>query len=167
MIRVLPDESFDLFQPQVYSVINPGQRLIAPVTAEGSLGRGESSQILEIQTPAIDLQQLATRIVSDKSKSNDKAARGSRQPPKKKDTKAPSREDYLKKSLYSLTLWVGLKSLASRDAQATGLLLPFSFDVLLLPGEIAFPPLRWLLSRPGQRIENIVSTTITGRPSRR
>ncbi|NEP17718.1 MAG: hypothetical protein F6J97_12575, partial [Leptolyngbya sp. SIO4C1] len=25
VIRVLPDESFDLFQPQVYSVINPGQ----------------------------------------------------------------------------------------------------------------------------------------------
>lgn len=169
VIRVLPNESFDLFQPQVYSVINPGQQLRASVTAEMNIGRSESTQQLEVQMPAIDIGKIASRIASNKAK---KDAKGEKENGHSKSEKQDSGKDvpgkggYYQKSLYSLTLWVGIKSLAEQESQTVSLLLPFSFDVALVPGEIAFLPLRWLLNRPGKRLQNIVTTTITGQPAR-
>jgi hypothetical protein len=143
VIRLMASTNLDLSLPQVRSVINPGEASKMDVATEQCFERHPETQRLEPRQPLIDLRLLAGML-------------------------APKIEGFeelaLPKSLYTLSLLVGLKPITARESQTTQLLLPFSFELSLLPAEIAFPPVRWLLERPRRSAENFFTTMILGRP---
>ncbi|MEM9904372.1 MAG: hypothetical protein AAF921_05035 [Cyanobacteria bacterium P01_D01_bin.44] len=172
VIRMLPVGSIELSQRQVYSVINPGQQLRTDVTTEGNFSRNAETQRLEASNPMIDVGQLAALLQMGQSKggkpgqSGDKKSDKPREASDKAGKSGDSNSRLTRKSLYSLTLWISVKALVERESQATNLLLPFSFDVVYLEGQIAFLPLRILLDWLRNRVEN-VNTTFTGTRARR
>jgi hypothetical protein len=138
VIRVLPGINFDLAQQQVFTVVNPGEMLKTDVTTERTFVRNPETQRLEPKKPLIEIAPLAAML---------------------------SGEDEVfkkQKSVYSLSLLVGLRAINDAESQTTYLLLPFSFDISLLQDEIAFPPLRWLLSRPRNRAEHFWNNLLWG-----
>jgi hypothetical protein len=145
VIRLMANMDLDVSQPQVFSVVNPGEALKMDVTTEGCFARNPENQRLEARKPLIELSQLAGLLAPLMEGPPELAKR---------------------KSLYAINLMVGVRRIADQESQTSYLLLPFSFDLTLLPGEIAFPPLRWLLNRPRRSAEDFWSTLILGRPSR-
>lgn len=57
VIRQTPGMRMDLAQPQVQSVVNPGQALSATITAEGAFGRDPDTQVLRPIAPLVDLKK--------------------------------------------------------------------------------------------------------------
>ncbi|NJL87916.1 MAG: hypothetical protein HC886_21160 [Leptolyngbyaceae cyanobacterium SM1_1_3] len=57
VIRLSNTMPNELFQPQVQSVINPGQLFSVAVTSESAFGRSGEAQSLEPQGPLIDLEK--------------------------------------------------------------------------------------------------------------
>ncbi|MEO1401112.1 MAG: hypothetical protein AAFV72_07605 [Cyanobacteria bacterium J06635_1] len=163
VIRVLPDGDADFYQPQIYSVVNPGQRARINVTTEATFGRNAETQQIERQEPLINVAAIAAEIGREKSaeeKLLSSAFKG------EAGSSAGDDDRPIQKTVYSLTLWVSMKPIAVDESQSVQLLLPFQADALLLPGEIAFLPLRILLDWLRNRVEN-VNTTLTGSRSRR
>ena len=70
---------------------------------------------------------------------------------------------------YSLRLMIGIRHITNQQKNhTTYLLLPFNFQSVLLPDEIAFPPLRWLLNRPRpENARDALTTLLLGRSPRR
>lgn len=66
VIRIPPSMTMDLSQPQIFSVIAPGNILSERITAEDILRRRADSDVLEIAAPLIDLS-IARNLPEDKS----------------------------------------------------------------------------------------------------
>ena len=143
VIRVMPNMNLDLSLPQVFSVVNPGESVKMDATTERCFSRNRETQRLEVSQPVVDVAILSTLLTPEV---------------------AGLQEPSIQRSLYSISLMVGIRRISAPESQTTYLLLPFSFNLALLPSEIAFPPVRWLLSRPRHSAENFWSTLILGRP---
>ncbi|MBX2864964.1 MAG: hypothetical protein KTR27_15540 [Leptolyngbyaceae cyanobacterium MAG.088] len=139
--------SGDLSRSQVLSVINPGETFSTQVTGENRLSLDAESRTLTPGRPLINMQEVATFI----SLFMEDMEEGEEIPPV---------------MAYSLGLMVGIRQITHDQTNHTAyLLLPFAFQAILLPDEIAFPPLRWLLNRPRPASpRDALSTLILGRP---
>ncbi|MBE9077514.1 hypothetical protein IQ241_09415 [Romeria aff. gracilis LEGE 07310] len=137
VIRLLPGMDFDLFHPQVMSVLNPQQSLKANVANEPSFVRNAESQRVEPGKPLVDIQKTVG-LLQVTSQPNSQ-----RQP----------------LSLYTLKLLIGVKRLTEPDSQMVTMLAPFHFTLELLPEQVALPPLRWLLNLPRQRQQRLQAVT--------
>ncbi|MEM9162636.1 MAG: hypothetical protein AAGC54_06150 [Cyanobacteria bacterium P01_F01_bin.4] len=171
-VRMVPGTSIALSQRQVYSVVNPGQKLRTDITTEDRFSRNTETQKLEASRPMIDFGQLALLMQLGQSKGGkpgkpgDKKENKAGNAPENKGKSDKNNALFSKKSFYSLTLWVSIKALIEPESQATNLLMPFIFDLTYLKGQIAFVPLRIVLDWLRHRVEN-VNTTFTGPRARR
>ena len=139
--------SSDLSRSQVLSVINPGETFSTQVTGENRLSLDAETRTLTPGRPLINMQEVATKIaILMEESAEDEAI-----PPV---------------FAYSLGLMIGIRQIThDQTNHTTYLLLPFAFQAVLLPDEIAFPPLRWLLNRPRpSTAREAFSTLILGRP---
>ncbi|MBE9067106.1 hypothetical protein IQ260_10610 [Leptolyngbya cf. ectocarpi LEGE 11479] len=141
----------DLSRGQILSVVNPGDRFNTEVTGENCLSLNADSRTLEAQKPLIDMEGVITKL-SDPLNRVDSFD-----------------DEELAIVAYSLRLMVGVRYITERRTNYTAyLLLPFDFVAVLLPDEIAFPPLRWLLNRPRpENARDALTTLLLGRPSKR
>ncbi|MGB3789473.1 MAG: hypothetical protein WA949_15800 [Phormidesmis sp.] len=128
IIRSTPNMPRDLSQPQIFSVVNPGQTVTSDITIEKNyLYSAESNQMV-LGRPLINLQERL-----EMSKLTD-----------------PTTDDKNIQPLYNLDLMVGIKRVTDSDTRIVSLLIPFSFTLEIKADEIALPPLRWLLRRVGR-----------------
>ena len=139
--------SGDLSRSQVLSVINPGETFVTKVTGENRLSLDAETRTLTPGRPLINMQEVANFIsvfMED---------------PEEDEEMPPV-------MAYSLGLMIGIRQITHDQTNHTAyLLLPFAFQAVLLPDEIAFPPLRWLLKRPRPaNARDALSTLILGRP---
>ncbi|MEM7063964.1 MAG: hypothetical protein AAF572_12475 [Cyanobacteria bacterium P01_B01_bin.77] len=141
----------DLSRGQILSVVNPGDRFKTEVTGENCLSLNADSRTLEAQKPLINMEGVITKL-SDPLNRVDSFD-----------------DEDLSIVAYSLRLMVGVRYITERRTNYTAyLLLPFDFMAVLLPDEIAFPPLRWLLNRPRpENARDALTTLLLGRPSKR
>ncbi|MEM8807791.1 MAG: hypothetical protein AAGF01_17365 [Cyanobacteria bacterium P01_G01_bin.38] len=146
VIRSVPGNAVDLLQQQVYSIINPKQEFSANITTERCFEFNPENQRLEITTALINVQQLAEFLLEDIKKGEKK--NGGKQ-------KNNLSDKLLTRPLYSLSLSIGIKRPTEKDTSITQLLIPFGFKVSLLPGEIAFLPLRWLLNSLRKQVDSV------------
>ena len=58
VIRQIPGMPLDLLQPQVFSVVNPGQMLNTRVSPESAYNRNAENQTLEAKAALIDFEQI-------------------------------------------------------------------------------------------------------------
>lgn len=139
--------SGDLSRSQVLSVTNPGETFVTKVTGENRLSLDAETHTLAPGRPLINMQEVATKIALLMEDSGEDEAI----PPV---------------FAYSLGLMIGIRQITHDQTNHTAyLLLPFAFQAVLLPDEIAFPPLRWLLNRPRpSTAREAFSTLILGRP---
>lgn len=139
--------SGDLSRSQVLSVTNPGETFVTKVTGENRLSLNAETRTLAPGRPLINMQEVATKIALLMEDTGDD------------ETIPPV-------FAYSLGLMIGIRQITHDQTNHTAyLLLPFMFQAVLLPDEIAFPPLRWLLNRPRPATaREAFSTLILGRP---
>lgn len=139
--------SSDLSRSQVLSVINPGETFVTKVTGENRLSLNAETRTLTPGRPLINMQEVANYISIKGPDFGD-------------DEQMPPT------MAYSLGLMIGIRQITHDQTNHTVyLLLPFAFQAVLLPDEIAFPPLRWLLNRPRPATaRDALSTLILGRP---
>ncbi len=139
--------SGDLSRSQVLSVINPGEVFSTKVTGENRLSLDAETRTLKPGRPLINMQEVANYISIFMEGPED-------------DEEIPPI------MAYSLGLMIGIRQITHDQTNHTAyLLLPFAFQAVLLPDEIAFPPLRWLLKRPRPaNARDAISTLILGRP---
>ena len=138
--------SGDLSRSQVLSVINPGETFVTKVTGENRLSLNAETRTLTPGRPLINMQEVANYIAVF--------------------MEDPEEEEVPPVMAYSLGLMIGVRQITHDQTNHTAyLLLPFAFQAVLLPDEIAFPPLRWLLQRPRPaNARDALSTLILGRP---
>lgn len=128
VVRSTPNMPRDLSQPQIYTVINPGQTVSSNVTVEKNYAYNPESGQMELGRPLINLKErLAMSKMTD-----------------------PTTESKNIEPLYNLDLMVGLKQVTGQQNQLVNLLVPFSFELEIKPEQVALPPLRWLLRRTNQ-----------------
>ena len=142
--------SSDLSRSQIFSVVNPGENFETRITGEGCLSVDPNTNTLQPSIPLIDMSDIIELLADP--------------------FMAPDDEDELPQTLaYSLQLRLGIRHITDQqDSNTTYLLLPFEFIAILLPDEIAFPPLRWLLNRPRpENARDALTTLLLGRPTRR
>ncbi|MEM9807596.1 MAG: hypothetical protein AAF959_20215, partial [Cyanobacteria bacterium P01_D01_bin.56] len=142
--------SSDLSRSQIFSVVNPGESFDTRVTGEGCLSLDTDTNTLQPRIPLIDMGDVIALLADPMM--------------------APDDEDDVPQTLaYSLQLRLGIRHITDQqESNTTYLLLPFEFVAILLPDEIAFPPLRWLLSRPRpESARDAFTTLLLGRPTRR
>ena len=109
VIHLIPTMTLDFFQNQASSVINPGEKLSANVTAEDVLGRNKDNQLIDQVSPLVDsLQKIAGFKVEAQRK-------------------------------YSLNLVLHLKRLTEQTDNVARILLPYTFTVGMLPGRETLP----------------------------
>lgn len=58
VIRHIPGMLISLGQPQVHTVVNPGQQVTAIITSEESFGRNPDNQVLQPVAPLLDLERI-------------------------------------------------------------------------------------------------------------
>lgn len=140
----------DLSRGQIFSVVNPGDLFTASITGENCLSINPESSTLEAKKTLIDMGSVIARLSDPLDQMDDS-------------------EEEFNVTAYSLRLMVGIRHITNQQKNyTTYLLLPFSFAAVLLPDEIAFPPLRWLLSRPRpENARDALTTLVLGRPTRR
>ncbi len=127
VVRSIPNMPRDLSQPQIYSVINPGQTVTSNITAEKNYVYDPETGRMELGKALINLEErLAMSKMTD-----------------------PTTESKNVEPLYNLDLTVGIKRV-NANSDAVNLLVPFSFELEIKPDKIALPPLRWLMRRTGQ-----------------
>ena len=139
--------SGDLSRSQVLSVINPGETFGTKVTGENRLSLNAETRTLAPGRPLINMQEVANYIAVF--------------------MEDPEEDEEIPPVMaYSLGLMIGIRQITHDQTNHTAyLLLPFAFQAVLLPDEIAFPPLRWLLKRPRPvNARDALSTLIMGRP---
>ncbi|ESA34011.1 hypothetical protein N836_19255 [Leptolyngbya sp. Heron Island J] len=139
--------SSDLSRSQVLSVINPGETFSTKVTGENRLSLNAETRTLTPGRALVNMQEVATKIALFMEDSAE-------------DEEIPP------VFAYSLGLMIGIRQIThDQTNHTTYLLLPFAFQAVLLPDEIAFPPLRWLLNRPRPATaREAFSALILGRP---
>lgn len=137
----------NLSRAQVLSVVNPGASFVTNITGEGCLGVDSENRTLEAKTSLVDMGS----IIAELSEGMGTADFGQEVIP-----------------AYSLRLMIGIRNISDQQDHNTAyLLLPFKFLAVLLPDEIAFPPLRWLLNRPRpENARDAISTLLLGRSSK-
>ncbi len=147
-IRIVPNMSWEPQHRQVFSVVNPSEKLQANVTTENSFVRNADTQQIEPKKPLLNVEELVTFASPD--------------------LKALEKEfgAIKKRGMFSLNVMLGLRRLVEPDHLTTYLLVPFNFDAELLADEIAFPPLKWLLDRPDRRPGQVFNTMVLGRRRR-
>ncbi|MEO0432317.1 MAG: hypothetical protein AAF151_11540 [Cyanobacteria bacterium J06656_5] len=135
---------------QLLSVVNPGETFIAQVTGENCLGFDPESQTLKAKRSLVEMLDVA-EYITDMMELN---------------MKLGDIEDVAPTLAYGLRLMIGIRQITyQQQSQTTYLMLPFEFKAVLLEDEIAFPPLRWLLSRPRPAsARDALSTLLLGRP---
>ncbi|MEO0541077.1 MAG: hypothetical protein AAFZ80_09465 [Cyanobacteria bacterium P01_A01_bin.105] len=144
-IRIASNMSWDPQYQQVFSVVNPSERLQANVTTEKSFVRNADTQQIEPKKPLLNVEELVAFAAPDMK----------------------GFESMQKRGMFSLNVMLGLRRLAEQAHLTTYLLVPLNFNVELLEDEIAFPPLRWLLERPDRRPGEMFNTMVLGRRGRR
>jgi len=115
VIRHTPGMRMDLSLPQVVSVVNPNQYLSTAVTSEATYSRNPETQVLQISSPMVNIEQVVAM------------------PP-------PVRT-------YGLDLVVQLNSFSGRGMRPIIMLVPFRFQINLLPDRAAIPFVNWVLKR--------------------
>lgn len=135
---------------QLLSVINPGESFLGQVTGENCLGLNAETQTLQAKRPLVEMLDVAdylTDMLELNSQLNDT-------------------EEIEPVTAYGIRLMIGIRQITyEQNSQTTYLMLPFEFRAILLADEIAFPPLRWLLSRPRPTsARDALSTLLLGRP---
>ncbi len=115
VIRHTPGMRLDLSLAQVASAVNPNQFLSTAVTSEETYSRNPETQVLQISSPLVNIQQVVAM------------------PP-------PLRT-------YGLDLVVQLNAFSGRGMRSIILLVPFRFQVDLLPDRAAIPFVNWVLKR--------------------
>ncbi|MBT9311411.1 hypothetical protein [Leptothoe kymatousa] len=142
--------SSDLSRSQIFSVVNPGEKFDSRITGEGCLSLDPESNTLQPRRPLVNMGDLIELLADP--------------------IMAPDDENDLPQTLaYSLQLRLGVRHITDQqDSNTTYLLLPFEFIAILLPDEIAFPPLRWLLNRPRpENARDALTSLLLGRSYRR
>ena len=129
VIRSTPNMPRDLSQPQIFSLVNPGQSITADITIERNYFFNPESNRMELADNLVDLKDRV-----EFSKMPD--------PTTEKDDIQP---------LYTLDLMIGIKYVTQPNSSLLNLLVPFKFTLEIAPDKIALPPLRWLLRRIGKR----------------
>lgn len=129
IIRSTPNMPRDLSQPQIFSVVNPGQVTTSNVTVEKKYFYNPETNQVELAKPLVNLKE---RI--ELSQMTD-----------------PTKAEKNVQPLYNLDLMIGLKHVTEPDRELINLLVPFSFELEIKPDQIALPPLRWLLRHFGRR----------------
>ena len=129
IIRSTPNMQRDLSQPQIFSLVNPGQIITSNVTIEKNYFHNHETNQMRLAKPLVDLKE---RIELSQMTDPTKAAKNI-QP------------------LYNLDLMIGLKHVTEPNSKLINLLVPFSFELAIKPDQIALPPLRWLLRHFGRR----------------
>lgn len=143
IIRSTPSLPIDLMQGQIFSVINPGQRVVSNVSVEKNYARDpQSGQIKRVQ-PLLDLKQRV-----EMSKLTD-----------------PDAESENIQSLCGLDLMIGFKRTTEPDSRMLNLLVPFALELVIKVDQIAFPPLRWFSRNFGKRKPE--GSWLWGRPKER
>ncbi|MEL7351076.1 MAG: hypothetical protein AAF050_23135 [Cyanobacteria bacterium J06649_5] len=142
VIRNTPNMPLDLSQPQIFSVVNPGQTVSSNINIERNFTRDPATNQVRRTQALIDVaDRLAFMQMALSKKPGDEKNK---------------RQD-ASQSLCDLDLMIGFKHVTSGDHTLINLLVPFSLSLTPEPDQIALPPLRWLLKHIGKR----------GRPQRR
>ncbi len=128
VVRSIPNMPRDLSQPQIYSVVNPGQTVTSNITVEKNYAYNPETDRMELGKPLINLEErLAMSKMTD-----------------------PTKDSKNVEPLYNLDLTVGMKRVNAQNSDMINLLVPFGFELEIKPDKIALPPLRWLMRRTGQ-----------------
>lgn len=137
-------------QAQLLSVVNPGETFIAQVTGENCLGFDPDSQTLQAKRALVEMLDVADYLTDAMDLSR----------------KLGDLDEVPPALAYGLRLMIGIRQITHKQqSQTTYLMLPFEFEAILLEDTIAFPPLRWLLSRPRPaNARDALSTLLLGRP---
>ncbi len=129
IIRSTPNMPLDLMQGQVFSVVNPGQRVVSNVNTENNYARDAQTNQVDRVQPLFDLAQ---RVGMSKLTN-------------------PEDEKENKQSLCSLDLMIGFKRTTEPDSEMLNLLVPLDLELVIKVDKIAFPPLRWLSRKRNQK----------------
>ncbi len=142
--------SGDLSSSQVLSVVNPSETFSTQVTGEKCLSFEAETRTLQPGKPLINMQTIANSLAIFFEDAEEY----------EEDEELPS------VMAYSLGLMIGIRQITHDQTNHTAyLLLPFAFEAVLLPDEIAFPPLRWLLRRPRPaNARDALRSLLLGRP---
>ncbi len=116
-------------QSQIFSVVNPGQRVVSNVNTEKNYARDPQTNLVDRVQPLLDLKQRV-----DMSKMTN-----------------PEDEKENIQSLCGLDLMIGFKRTTEPDSQMLNLLVPLSLELVIKVDKIAFPPLRWLSRKFNQK----------------
>ena len=129
IVRSTPNMPIDFMQNQVFSVVNPSQRVVSNVNTETNYVRKpETNQINRLQ-PLLDLKQ---RVEMSKVTN-------------------PEDDKENIQNLCGLDLMIGFKRTTQPDSQMINLLVPLSLELVIKVDKIAFPPLRWLSRKFNQK----------------
>ena len=129
IIRSTPNMPRDFMQNQVFSVVNPSQRVVSIVNTEKNYARVSQTDLTDRVQPLLDLKQLV-----EMSKVTN-----------------PEDEKENIQSLCGLDLMIGFKRTTQPDSQMINLLVPLSLELVIKVDKIAFPPLRWLSRKFNQK----------------
>ena len=142
----------DLSRGQIFSVVNPGDLFKTDITGENCLSINPETSTLEAKKTLIDMSRVIMRLSDPLDKID-----------------SFEDEEEFRLIAYSLRLMIGIRHITNQQKNhTTYLLLPFNFESVLLPDEIAFPPLRWLLNRPRpENARDALTTLLLGRSPRR
>ena len=143
IIRSTPNLPVDLAQGQIFSVVNPGQRVVSNVNIERNYARALQSNQVERAQPLLDLEQRV-----EMSKMTD-----------------PDEEMENIQPLCGLDLMIGFKRTTEPDSQMLNLLVPIALELVIKVDQIAFPPLRWFSRNFGKRKPE--GSWLWGRPKER
>ena len=129
IIRSTPNMPVDLLQSQIFSVVNPGQRVVSNVNIEKNYARDPQTNLMDRVQPLFDLKQRV-----EMSKTTD-----------------PEEEKENKEGLCGLDLMIGFKRTTESDGRMLNLLVPLGLEMVIKVDKIAFPPLRWLSRQLNQK----------------
>lgn len=142
---------------QILTVINPQETFMGQVTGENCLSLDPETQTLTSKrsiAEMIDVAEFITDLIEVNSRNLHP-----------EDADMDILEMIGPTLAYGLRLMIGIRQITyEQNSQTTYLMLPFEFEAILLPDEIAFPPLRWLLNRPRPvNARDALSTLLLGR----
>lgn len=129
IIRSTPNMPVDLMQSQIFSVVNPGQRVVSNVNVEKNYALNPVTNQVDRVQPLLDLEQRVGM-----SKMTD-----------------PEEDKENKQSLCGLDLMIGFKQTVQPDNKMLNVLVPLSLEMVIKVDRIAFPPLRWASRKIGER----------------
>lgn len=140
IVRSTPSMPVDLMQRQIFSVVNPAQRVVSNINTEKNYARDlETNRVSRVQ-PLLDLQQ---RVEMSKMTN-------------------PEEDKENKQNLCGLDLMIGFKRTTEPDSRMLNLLVPLSLELVIKVDKIAFPPLRWLSRKINEKKSE--GSWITGNP---